>query len=139
MAKGFVFVTTSDGNEIRNAVCTGMRRAPRGMPERARICGDLWEIAYCSDLYQLRRKGKKLTKHKLYGFCISQERLIVIETECPRHEMVDTYFHEIGHAYMRKYAGASKKLLALEEEIVTVFAQAMADVAFNNRLPSETA
>lgn len=139
MARQWTFVQADDGHDIPNMITTGVRRTPRGMPGSVRICGERWAVVYCTDLHVLRRKGKKIVRHKLYGFCMHTERLIVIETDCPRFEMIDTLFHEMGHAYMRHFAGKNKQILKQEETIVELFAKAMSDTVFNNYLPSETA
>lgn len=61
-----------------------------------------------------------------------------METDCPRFEMIDTLYHEMGHVYARKLFPDDKNLFRFEELIVDMFAKGVADAVSNNRLPNES-
>lgn len=135
-----VCVTTDDGRELVDLICSGMSEVPAQFPRSVRICGELWTVAYCSDLYHVAKSGSKTKRlRKLYGICVAVERLIVIETQAPRFEMIDTLYHEMAHAYMRKQRlPKNHPFIKFEEDLVEFFAKSMSDMLANNWLPSET-
>ncbi len=129
---------THTGQVVNELVCKSIERVPTGFPEFVRLFGERWNIVYVKGLYDARAKTKRGKRLKLYGMCLGTPRLIVIETECPRYEMIDTLYHEMGHVYVRRLMPHDCKLFKYEETIVDLFAKGFADAAANNRLPSES-
>ncbi len=132
-AKFMAVVDPSTGRQLSTLVCKGLSATPVGFSDHVRLFGERWNIVYCRGLYETEGRKRK----KLYGMCLGNHRMIVIETDCPRHEMIDTLYHEMGHVYVRVLVPPDAKFFKYEETIVEVFAKGLSDAAANNRLPTE--
>lgn len=103
--------------------------APKGMPNKVKIQGKHFTVAYHSQIYTVE-------KIRLRGIVIYAQRLIVIDPSQTLPMMLETLYHEMAHVYLMAWQDKSKALRKLSplqvEEVCDLFAEAHYDARLNN-------
>lgn len=108
-------------------------KTPKGMLRKVKIQGKHFVVAYHSQIYTV-------TKIRLRGIVMYNQRLIVIDPTQTLPMMLETLYHEMAHVYLNDWQEKSKPLHKLSpvqvEEICDLFAAAHYDACQNNPGPS---
>lgn len=99
------------------------RPLPVGVPPIARVFGTEWIVLAHTQIYAAPRAGSRCA-----GMCFGYERIILLESDQPEHEMRDSFQHERVHAAARIYGERDKIIATLgrdREEAVCRFVAAM--------------
>lgn len=101
---------------------------PNNLPSEFQIFSDKWQIFYHTKIFASRDKDDRLL-----GLSHAYERMVLIDPDQPRHELVDTLIHELTHSIL-SYGRAQNRLVhgmsdELEETICDLFARAVSTLS----------
>lgn len=66
-----------------------LKSPPKGMPSTVKILGQKWRVRYSPNL---------CIERGLLGLCLSDKRMVLVDSEQAPESMVDTLMHEVIHS-----------------------------------------